>query len=224
MIIELTLNNSVLKKEFDIECDGEYTYTGKMGALSAYQNIELIQNDGVLLLGKRRLTSIENRIPFRYLFGKENLRSVMDIYEGDKIIGSFCKTQHGFMKSCCRIDLADKSQIYCYDLFRGKFAYVPIYIDDKQIALVEVYLTVRDGAYKLKMYLLDEFSHMRKILAMFLLYYAEQEYAKSASGSVASTTYGYDWRASRYMKKYDPLWREKHFPNENFWGKINRFE
>lgn len=131
--------------------------------------------------------------------------------------------KHGYYSSYYALDLADGERFNCYCTSKGRFAYISIYLGDVQIALVETFLSVEDFKFVHKMYLLDEYVRFADILAFFVIYHAGFAYAQRFHMSSGSF-HGYGLSVSRYNSKYDPAWRETHFPDENFFGKINIFD
>ena len=105
-------------------------------------------------------------------------------------------------------------------LCRGRFAYIPIYQDNLQIALVEHYLTTVDNRNRYKLYLLDDFARCSDELAFFTLYYDSWTRTRSASLSGEATA-AVSWTLTRYARRYQPDWRQNHFPQENFFGKTS---
>ena len=108
--------------------------------------------------------------------------------------------------------------LYSYPVTKGSFEYVAIYNGAKQIALLEIYLTVTDFKYCYKLYLLDDFREWEMMMSFFILYYANRRFAKRFHMS-KGTTCVKAWSFSKYNNQYDPQWRETHFPQENFFGK-----
>ena len=116
----------------------------------------------------------------------------------------------------------DSGEIFhCYSLSRGSFKYVSIYHGDTQIALVETYLSVNDYKYTHKLYLLDDYNQFADTLSFFVVYYAGYNFAQRMHMTKGSTTYSTVWFFSKYADKYNPNWRETHFPKENFFGKTS---
>ena len=94
--------------------------------------------------------------------------------------------------------------------------------DEKgQIALLETYLSVNDFKYTHKLYLLDDYNQFADTLSFFVLYYVSYNFSQRFHMSSGSTS-AKSWSFSKY-NKYNPKWREIHFPNENFFGKTNLF-
>ena len=115
------------------------------------------------------------------------------------------------------IQLTDGTTLRCYSRCRGQFDLVAVYEGDEQIALLENFLRQVDGKHDHKLYLLDSHRQHAEVLAWFTMYYAQHEVAEK--GDMTFTI-----SFSRYGRMVDPAWREKHFPQENFFGKINRFD
>lgn len=110
--------------------------------------------------------------------------------------------------------------LHCYFCSKGSFNYVSIYDGDKQIALIETYLTVIDYKYKHKLYILDEYKHLADTLSFFVVYYSSYNFAMRLHNS-KGTVWAKSWSLSKYNNKYDPDWRERNFPSENFFGKTS---
>ncbi len=218
MIITITQTASNIKQTYNIESDNFY-FQGNCGSFSHLQKITLSgKND--IITGNYNTANAVNYIPFRYLFGSANISRVFDLYRNGNLYGSIAFSKHGFLKSFYVIALDNGEILHCYNLSKGSFDYVPVYLDNKQIALLETYLNVNDYKYAHKLYILDEYDRFAETLSFFTLYYANYRFAKRFHMSKGSA-YEKTWSFSKYKDKYDEKWRETHFPNENFFGKIN---
>ena len=218
MIIKISQTASNIKQSYDIEGENFY-YSGAAGSISRLQSIT-ISNKENTIKGVYNISKWVNYIPLRYLFGEANLTRVFHLYKNETIYGSIVFSKHGFLKSFYVIALDSGEIFHCYCLSRGSFDYVSIYQGNKQIALVETYLSVNDYKYTHKLYLLDEYSQFADTLSFFVLYYASYNFAQRmhmSKGSVSVKA----WSFSKYVDKYNAKWRETHFPYENFFGKTS---
>lgn len=220
MIVKISQTASNIKQFYEIEGDDGFCFEGKNGSISRFQPISIFNQD-TTIKGIHKIPKWVNFIPFRYLFGKANVRRVFNLYRNDALYGSIYLWTHGFLKSCYVIQL-NNAVLHCYTRLIGSFDYVSIYINDKQIALMETYLSVSDYKYTHKLYILDEYKFLADTLSFFAVYYASYNFANRLHMSRGSV-YTKAWSFSKYNKKYDPDWRERNFPNENFFGKINLF-
>ena len=220
MIIKISQTASNIKQCYDIESENFY-YSGDAGSISRLQSITLSNKENTIK-GIYKISKWVNYIPLRYLFGKANLTRVFHLYENDNIYGSIVFSKHGFLKSFYVIALDSGEIFHCYCLSRGSFDYVSVYQGDTQIALLETYLSVNDFKYTHKLYLLDDYNQFADTLSFFVLYYVSYNFSQRFHMSSGSTS-AKSWSFSKYNNKYNPKWREIHFPNENFFGKTNLF-
>lgn len=218
MIIKISQTASNVKQCYDIEGEGFY-YSGDAGSISRLQSITLSNKEDTIK-GIYTVSKWVNYIPLRYLFGEINLTRVFRLYKNDNIYGTIVFSKHGFLKSFYVIALNSGEIFHCYSLSRGSFNYLSVYRDDTQIALVETYLSVNDYKYTHKLYLLDEYDRFADTLSFFVVYYASYRFAKRMHMSKGPASEK-AWSFSKYADKYDPKWRETHFPNENFFGKTS---
>ena len=221
MIITISQTASNIKQSYTVEGD-QFYFQGENGKFNRHQKITL-SNEKDTITGTFTPTKWYNHIPYRYLFGGTNLTRLFLLYKNASLYGSIVFSEHGFLKSFYVIALNDGEIIHCYTLSKGSFHYVSVYMGDQQIALIETYLTVTNYKYTHKLYLLDEYRNLAEALSFFTLYYANYHFAKRFHMS-AGTVYEKAWSFSKYQKKYQADWRETHFPNENFFGKINLFD
>lgn len=218
MIIKISQTASNVRQSYDIEGENFY-YTADAGSFSRLQPIILSGKD-TTVKGVYTPSKWVNYIPFRYLFGRENLTRAFRLYKNGTAYGSIVHADRGFLKSLYVITSADGEVLQCYYLSRGAFDYVSVYSGDVQIALAETYLSVNDYMYTHKLYLSDAHARFADVLAFFVVYYASYRFAKRmhmSAGSVSTRS----WSLSKYADKYDPAWRETHFPDENFFGKTS---
>lgn len=215
MIITTYSNTKVT---FSIAGDDFY-FNGKVGALSPTQKITLSNNNDTIT-GIYKMSNLLHYIPFWYLFGKEKLIRKFNIYKNDVLYGNVLYSAHGFLRGCYIITLNNGKIIKCYCRSKGSFNYVSIYMGKKQIALLETCLNVDDYLYKYKLYLLEEYNALFEILSFFTLYYANYTFLKRFHFG-STSTYEKSYSFSSYNDKYSNDWREKNFPEENFYGKTN---
>ncbi|MBR6514825.1 MAG: hypothetical protein IKT46_08355 [Clostridia bacterium] len=218
MIIKIAQTASNIKQTYDVEGENFY-YTGNAGSISSMQPITLSNKENTIK-GVYNTSKWINYIPLRYLFGYANLTRIFLIYENDNIYGSIVFSKHGFLKNCYIISLDSGEIFHCYCLSRGSFDYVSIYQGDTQIALIETYLSVNDLKYTHKLYILNEYDRFADTLSFFVLYYASYNFTERMHMSSGST-YTKAWSFSKYADRYDPKWRETHFPDENYFGKTS---
>lgn len=218
MIIKISQTASNIEQSYNIESENFY-YSGDAGSMSRLQSITL-SNKNNTIKGIYNISKWVNYIPLRYLFGEANLTRVFHLYKNDNIYGSIVFSKHGFLKSFYVISLVSGEIFHCYSISRGSFNYVSIFQGDTQIALVETYLSVNDYKYTHKLYLLDDYNQFADTLSLVVLYYASYNFAQRmhmSKGTVSEKA----WSFSKYANKYNPKWRETHFPNENFFGKTS---
>lgn len=220
MIVTISQTASNTKQSYNIESENFY-YSGEAGSISRLQSITIFNKENTIK-GIYNISKWVNYIPLRYLFGEANLTRVFYLYKNENIYGSIVFSKHGVLKSFYVIILDSGEIFHCYCLSRGSFNYVSIYQGETQIALVETYLSVNDFKYTHKLYLLDDYIRFADTLSFFVLYYASYNFARRmhmSKGSLSERS----WSFSRYTDKYNPKWREMHFPNENFFGKTKLF-
>ena len=220
MIIEIQQLSSNIKQTFSVE--GDLLASAALGRVHRLQPISVSDSDRILISARYRYPGWTNYIPFRHLFGIESKRRFFCVEKDGRDIGVMYFSCHGFLRSCYRIQLWDGTELSCYPLAKGSFCYVPIYRGNRQIALIETYLTVTNGNYRHKLYLLDEEQALREVLVLFTIYYHNYTFADRFHASVG-TTYEKRRTFSKYNRKYSEAWREEHFPNENFFGKVSLF-
>ncbi len=220
MIVTISQTASNIKQAYNIDGDGFY-FQGNCGRFSRFQKITL-SNKNDSIMGIYSMSNWVNYIPFRHLFGVANLTRAFRLYKNNAPYGHIVFSKHGFFKSFYVIALNNGEILHCYPLSNGSFHYVSVYLGDKQIALLETHLYVTDFKYTHKLYLLDEYNKFGEVLSFFTLYYANYRFVRRFHMSIGSF-YERSWSRSKYRYKYDEAWRETHFPNENFFGKINLF-
>lgn len=214
MIIRIHQTHTGLKSKYDIESDG-FLFQGERGGLHDAQDITM-QGRDTTLTGRFCLPAPQDVIPLIGVFGVEQQTRKFEVTRNGSVIGSVWKSLHGWGKSCYVIEFADGTALRCYSRCKGSFDYVSVYDGETQIALLENYLRSMEGRHDHKLYLLDACKAYAEILAWFAMYYAQHEV--QGHGDM---TFTYSW--SYYNKKYDPSWRETHFPEENFFGKTKPF-
>ena len=222
MIVKITQTASNIKQEYDIEREDHYL-RGKAGSVSRFQNIVMSGAD-VSIEGKYHVSSPVNYIPFRYLFGAANQRRNFCLYRDGEKYGDIFFIRHGFLKSFYMIDLDDGTDFCCYVRLIDSFSYISIYRDRKQIALVETLLSNDDYKFVHKLYILKQWERYADTLAFFVLYYANFCFTRRFHMSMGSVTVKRARSFSDYNHKYDPSWRETHFPDDNYFGKLHVFD
>ena len=215
MVIKISQTASNVKQKFDIYYDYNYMYEGELGSINKYQKISLKQNDIDVLEGKFFVSNVKNFVPFRHLFGFEDLSQNVKIFDKEKEIASFVFSKHGFLKSCYKITYKEKT-INCYKYSKRRFDFLSIYDSDKQIAEIQIYTTCVDNKYNYKVYLLNEYKEMAEIFAMFVLYYANYNYTDRFHMSKGVEVKYSVYQLTRYKKKYNPNWLRENFAQTNF--------
>ena len=215
MVIKISQTASNVQQKFDIYYDYNYMYEGELGSVNKYQKILLKKDGEGILEGKFYVSNVKHFIPFRHLFGLEDLSQNVKIFDKDNEAASFVFSKHGFLKSCYKITYKEKT-LNCYKYSKGRFDFLSIYDSDKQIAEIQIYTTCIDNKYNYKIYLLDEYKEMAEIFSMFVLYYANYNYTDrfhmSKGVEVTYTVY----QLTRYKKKYNPNWLRENFAQTNF--------
>ena len=251
MIINVEQTASNLKQRFDISFDGEEYCSGKLGRWSRWQKIELSRREEPILFGRFAFARWSHYIPFRHFFGISSFRRGLRVTRGEEPVGKFVYSKDGLFKSKYVLTLENGIEFYAYplsgghedavplqigwkvrslgettrirrNLSGGRFDYVPIYHEDRQIGMIQTYLTVTNYKYKHKLYLLDEYAEYRELLALFTLYYSNHHYSTRFHMSFG-IRYGWSWTYSNYSNKLNLTWLDEHFPNDDFWGKRNQF-
>lgn len=201
MIVRIRQTSVSMKPKYDIESDG-FLFQGERGGLHDAQRITMT-GGGVTLTGSFRVPSLRRT-------------RVFELERNGATIGQVARLTEGWAKTCYVIKLLNGAELRCYSRCKGGFDYVAVYEDGKQIALLENYLRSVEGRHEHKLYLLDEHREHAEVLAWFAMYYAQHEVQDTGD-----VTFSISF--SRYNRMVDPAWRETHFPEENFFGKVNRF-
>lgn len=205
MIVRIRQTSVGMKLRYDIESDG-FFFQGERGGLHEAQRITMT-GGGVTLTGSFRVPSFRNARRTR----------VFELERNGGTIGRVARLTEGWGKICYVIELLSGAELRCYSRCKGGFDYVAVYEGGKQIALLENYLRSVEGRHDHKLYLLDEYREHAEVLSWFAMYYAQHEVQDTGD-----VTFSISF--SRYNRMVDPAWRETHFPEENFFGKINRFQ
>ena len=224
MIIKIEQSRSGLSQRFEIDMDGSFAYEGALGSLSRFQEIHMQSpHGGANISGRRRISKWTQYIPFVYLFGKTSVTEVMQCRKNGADFGRFCRCRSGWLKSRYVISVPERNRtLQAYPFSRGDFEYISIYLEQEQIALIEHFLTTVDQKDRYKIYLPENFAQLGDILSLFTLYYDNENHARRYH-MFCGTSVKKSWSFSRYKDKYDPAWREKHFPDETFFGRTSLF-
>ncbi len=222
MFIKIKQTASNTKQEYEIETDSGYYYA-TAGRFLKQQAIALKSRE-YELVAKWQCAPFLNYIPLLHCFGYDRQTRKFLLESNGENVGSFCFSRHGFLKSYYIIKTADGAQLLGYDISGWDFNYMCIFKDGVQIASLETYLTVNDYKYNLKLYLLDEVAQYAECLMMFAVYYASYRFSNRFHTTWESTMTGREKTYSKYNHLYDEKWRETHFPNENYFGKLNKFD
>ncbi len=222
MIIKIKQTESNTKQEYEIETDGGYYYASA-GRFFKQQPITLKSRERELI-ARWRMASPLNYVPLLHLLGYDRQTKLFTVGNNGENVGSFCFSRHGFLKSYYKIKAGDGTELLGYDIGGWDFNYMCIFKDGVQIALLETYLTVTDYKYNLKLYLLDVAERYAEELMLFSVYYASYRFSVRFHMTWEKTMTGREKIYSKYKHLYDEGWRETHFPDENFFGKLNKFE
>lgn len=222
MIIKVTQTASNIKQEYDIYADEHY-YKGKLGSISRFQDIHLSGKD-IFLKGSYALPRLNTNIPYSSLLGTSTITRIFRVSRNGEEYAEVMYTTQGVCKDCYIIQTVMGKAFECYIHVKDSFNYVSVYHGERQIALIETYLNVSDYKYTHKAYILDEYKEFWDLTAFFILYYSSYRFCKRFHMSYGYSQYHYGRNFSVYNDKYDPKWREKNFPDENFFGKLNRFD
>lgn len=215
MIICIEQTASSIKQEYDVHIEDNY-YFVHSGRVFKQQPI-IMQRKDQKIIGKWKMTNILNLIPFRYLFGVPSLQRCFNVVMNNRQVANIIYSHLGYRKTFYVISLPTDTALHCYGVSKGDFNYVCIYQGETQIALIETYLTTVDWKYKQKIYLIDGYNGLAEVFAFFAVYYLNYNYCRRFHMSKGSF-YKKQWTFSKYNDKYDPSWRELHFPNEDFFG------
>lgn len=215
MVVKISQTASNIMQKFDVYFDYNYIYEGELGSFNRYQKILLKKNEEAILKGRFYLSGVKHFIPFRHLFGLEDLSQNVKIFDNENEIASFVFSKHGFLKSCYKI-IYSENTINGYKYSKGRFDYVSFYLNDKQIAELQIYTTTIDNKYNYKVYLLDEYKKLAEILSMFVLYFANYNYADRFHMSKGTKINYTIYQLTRYKRKYNPSWVSENFAQSNF--------
>lgn len=222
MIIKATQTASNIKQLHDVYID-DYYYSGRSGSICRFQDIHLSRR-GILIKGRYMLPRFDRNIPLSSLLGTSAVTKRFKISRDGRDYAEVMYTTQGVLRNCYIINTADGTSFACYACMKGSFNYISVYRNDIQIALIETYLNVSDYMYTHKAYVLDGYKEYGELIAFFILYYSSYCFARRFHMSAGSSQYSYGRSFSVYNDKYDPKWRETNFPDENFFGKLNRFD
>lgn len=227
MIITITQTHSLHGPEYTTEWESK-TYHATVGGLLKRQTVTLSRGD-TELCGRWSPTHWTNHIPLRHLFGVPRLSRSCHVTRNGQDEAIFLHSLHGFGKAFYVIALWNNTVLHGYDVSRGEFNNLCLYDGEYQIGLIETYLTAINGCYSHKIYLLDgrdggtEYAEKAEVLALFAIYYANHRFVERGS-MYFGTKHQKEWTMSKYNNRYDPAWRETHFPDENFFGKLHLFD
>ncbi len=232
MIIEAK-QLSDISGDFEFYYDQKYTYRGQYDKFFSIKDILMLKDGNVSIWARHKFVNPINYIPFLHLLGVTRQKHKFIVYNDLTPIAQITYKRK-FYKTRYKIELSDSDCLYIYAYYKKGFHYLCVYKNvykqEKQIALIErgVALT-----YTYKLYLPDEFSDFANVLSIFMLYYENSMSSINLHLSFGlnglSIHSGSDFTLGLYevfcnnnaAKKYDPTWRERNFPNENFFGPIN---
>ena len=218
MIIKINQISYASDPEYDIE-GFERVYQANAGFYSKYQSVTVRASD-CLYEARFDPAGVGSYIPLSYLFGKEKVTRRFCLYKDDCAYGSVALVKTGWFREFYRIQLDGGETLICYSRLKGSFEYISIYLGEKQVALVEILLSNVGHKYRHKLYLLDECAQFAETLVLFVIYHSSFTYAKRGEFCGHSESV-YAFSFSGFNNKYDPQWREKNFPDENFFGKTS---
>ena len=215
MILEVRQTASSLKQAFDIYYNGGKIYQGASGSVSRFENIELSQKGKRFFHGKYQAPNWKTHIPLLPLFHYNKKTRIFQLYSNDENVGVLYHSHHGFMKRCHVIELLNGDKIYAYTYSKGKVEYVSFYLNEKQIAQMEVFIgRVVSNMYTYTIYLLDGFAKYHQVFCLFALHYASYHHAERLEINQGKTTSTSAYTISPYNDKFDPNWKALHFQQE----------
>lgn len=221
MILRIEQTRAGTAQTFDVYTGDRLVFTGRLGAVSKRQEIVLEGKNGQMLTGTYLPAWELQRQAERWKLPGYRLSQGLRYGRAGQNEGCFFLVRDGLWKS--RYVIANGGESFSvYFLSKGSFEYLSIYRDERQIALVEHYLTVVDNRERYKLYLLEEYRALGETLTLFLLYFDNWNHAERFP-TVYGTRVTKAWSLSRYAHTYDPGWRAAHFPQENFFGKSRLF-
>lgn len=109
------------------------------------------------------------------------------------------------------IHLPGDDVLLCYKLPKGKILHIPIYRQERQIALFEAKIRAfRKPVYRL--YLPDDYAHLEKMLAFFALYVINHCLMTDSDWSRGRVPVAGLKSITMHRDKDDPAWLATHFP------------
>lgn len=232
MIVE-AVQLSDLDGDFEFYYDEKYTYRGQCSHSLSTKDILLHQNQEVRIWARHKYSTPVNYIPFINWLGVTRTKHKFVVYDELIPIATITHQLKSF-KQRFKIELTNSDIFYVYAYQENDFYYLSVYKNiykqEQQIALIERMVGVN---CKYKLYLPDEFSDLSNVLSIFMLYF--QNHLTSFKPYFIITPRGFsvgtrpDYTFYRYRsfcnskaaQTYDPTWRERNFPSENFFGPIN---
>ena len=223
VIISIKQTASNISQKFDIFWGKEYKYQGSLGAAAVLQNFEMSDaQNGVSFVGRYESPKWFDLIPFKYLFGRPSMFKNSVVEKNGAPLGGFSFSKVGLYKKRYVItDAVLGREYFAYTYAHGSFEYISIYFGDAQIALVENYLNTINLCNNYKLYILDEYDDCADLFALFVLYFDNWNYTHRINMQRGSYHTYVVAQFTRYKKMYDPEWREKYFPDEDFFGKTS---
>ncbi|HHW45629.1 MAG TPA: hypothetical protein GXX17_01795 [Clostridiales bacterium] len=100
MIVKISQTASNIKQFYEIEGDDGFCFEGKNGSISRFQPISIFNQD-TTIKGIHKIPKWVNFIPFRYLFGKANVRRVFNLYRNDALWQYLLMDARVFKKLLC---------------------------------------------------------------------------------------------------------------------------
>lgn len=206
MILEVKQTKSNFKNEYEISTYGCLFCSARTSWISSAFSCCLHRSDeNAFLQGRLDIaTNLKNSIPLTWLFGSTKYSKVMSIINDcQEKIGHFCYETSGLFKSRYQISLEGKT-FEAYSLSRGRFHYVSLYQGQSQIGLIEKSLVVYNNLDTYTIYLLDDFSDLSNIFALFVIYYDNWNYARRGQIAIERTQMSWEYTISQYRDRFNP--------------------
>lgn len=202
--------------KYDVHRDDALIYNGKIGSFSKYQTLRL-ENDNEKNRAKFCFSGVSQYIPFKYFAGKAKQNLKFKCYTNDEYIGEFVRSIEGIREFRYIVYLENGRCLYVYNISKGKYSYLCVYLDDDetQIAQVDTFLTSQNGCFSHKLYLLDDYDDLARILLLFVLYYDNFEYTYRGKYFLGKS-YEIKYSFSKYEHKYNVDWKLNNFYDERF--------
>ncbi len=202
--------------KYRIHKDDVLTYRGKIGSLSKYETLYL-ENDYEKNYARFCFSNISQYIPFKYLVGKAKQNKKFRCHTNDKYLGTFVRSIEGIRKIRYIIHLENERFLYLYNISKGNYSYLCVYLDDDetQIAQVDTFLTSKNGCFSHTLYLLEDYEYLARMLLLFVLYYDNFIYTNRGK-YYFGRNFELKYSFSKYEHKYNSAWKRNHFDDMCF--------